>query len=141
MLDRMLKVSLFKRAYDLFAEGRSEEAKEILEELQAEYVDICGDVKFLRNQLAEVAEVVDMADSLDFDGQKYWLMDDLNKKGPYCQLCYDRDGLLIRLQEKDANWLCLACGNLYAKAGRDHSDALEHKKTNVSSGVIPLFVK
>ena len=40
----------------------------------------------------------------------YWLIEDEKKDGPYCQLCYDKERSLIRLQEVwPGSWTCNCC--------------------------------
>ncbi len=142
MLNRMLKAASFKKAFELFEKGRTQYGRNILEDLQTEYVELCDEVKFLKKQLVEVAEIVDLTESIEYDGQKYWLVEDLHKRGPYCQLCYDRDGLLIRLQDKERNWRCLSCGNIFAKPQKmDETLSGEKNIGKVINSVIPLFVK
>ena len=142
MLNKMMKAASFKKAYQLFLQGRHDEGREMLEDLQAEYVELCDEVKFLKGQLVEVAEIVDLAGSMEYDGQKYWYVEDLQRRGPYCQLCYDRDGLLIRLQEKERNWKCLSCNNIFARPRTlEEPVATEKNRGKVMSGVIPLFAK
>lgn len=142
MLNRMLKATAFKKAFDRLAAGELEQGRALLEDLQAEYVALCDENKALKRQLIEVAEVVDLAEALEFDGRTYWLVEDMRRKGPFCQLCYDKDGLLIRLQEKDAGWRCLSCDSSYERPGRDelpHSEGAAAGRG--ASRVIPFSFK
>ncbi len=44
----------------------------------------------------------------------YWLVDNGNKDGPFCQHCYDKDRQLIRLQGNgEGYWECKVCKNNY----------------------------
>lgn len=106
----------FKRVFELFMDGKVEQAKELLKSLQDEFLAVYDENEALKKQLGEVVSVLDLAQSLQFDGQKYWLVEDGEKKGPFCQVCYDRDGILVRLQEHDRHWECLSCGGLYMEA-------------------------
>jgi hypothetical protein len=102
MSKKLLHVTGFGRVHQLICENRANEARELLKALQHEYIGLVEENEALKNQIIEVAEVLDMAECMEFDGQKYWLTDELRHKGPYCQLCYDRDGLLMRLQKAAA---------------------------------------
>lgn len=138
MLDRMLKAQTFKHVRALFDEGNVEKATALLEDLQAEYVSLCEENKDLKSQLAEVAEVLDMAENMEFDGQKYWVVEDGERRGPFCQLCYDRDGLLIRLQEKSKQLLCHGCGSHYPRPKAPKEEPAASADEN---RVIPMFAE
>jgi hypothetical protein len=137
MLTRVLKAQAFKQAQQLFAQGKIQQATELLEHLQEEYVTLCDENKTLRSQLSEVAEVLDMSEHMEFDGQKYWIIEDNERKGPFCQLCYDRDGLLIRLQEKSRHFLCHGCGSHYPRPNSTEGDATAESQPQ--SRVVSLF--
>ncbi|MDK2956397.1 MAG: hypothetical protein PWQ57_1893 [Desulfovibrionales bacterium] len=137
MLTRMLKAQAFKQAQQLFAQGKVQEATELLEHLQEEYVTLCDENKALRSQLSEVAEVLDMSEHMEFDGQKYWINEENERKGPFCQICYDRDGLLIRLQERSRHFLCHGCGSHYPRADSANGDATP--EAQVQKRVVSLF--
>ena len=142
MLNRMLKAAAFKRAFAHLAAGEIDEGRSLPEDLQAEYVALCDENKALKRQLIEVAEIVDLSEALEFDGRTYWLVEDMRRKGPFCQLCYDKDGLLIRLQEKEARWHCLSCDSAYEKPSREELSAPESLALGrPQHRVIPLFVK
>lgn len=113
MFSTLFQATGFKRALNLCKEGKYNEAEALLKSLQDEFVAISEENEALKLQLTEVADVLDLADKVQFDGQKYWLMDEEEKKGPFCQVCYDRDGLLVHLQEHDNHWECQNCRGLY----------------------------
>ncbi|MBN2141568.1 MAG: hypothetical protein PHV85_02420 [Desulfovibrionaceae bacterium] len=141
MVRSVINATGFKRVFELARAGRIEEAKNLLRGLQNEFLAVYEENEVLKNQLAEVAKVLDLAENMDFDGQKYWIKDGLAKKGPFCQLCYDRDGLLVHLQEHKNHWECCACKSLYMSA-RSRNEAGRNKAPNkVAKGPIPLFVK
>ncbi|MCM0754260.1 hypothetical protein M7784_03245 [Desulfovibrio aminophilus] len=127
----------FKRALDLARHGDLEGARAILGRLQVDYLRLCEENDALRRQMAEVARVLDMAENMEFDGQKYWLLEDFKKKGPFCQVCYDREALLVRLQEHDKHWHCQGCGNLFLK--RRAANAGKTGLRSVLGKTIPLF--
>ena len=113
MFSTVFQATGFKRALDLCKEGKHEAAEARLKSLQDEFLAICEEYEALKTQLSEVADVLDLAEKVQFDGQKYWLMDEGVKKGPFCQVCYDRDGLLVHLHEHENHWECQNCRGLY----------------------------
>jgi len=113
MFSTMFQATSFKRALTLCKAGKFDEAEAILKSLQDEFLAVCDENEALKSQLTEVADVLDLAEKVQFDGQKYWLVEDDQKKGPFCQVCYDRDGLLVHLQEKENHWECQNCQGLY----------------------------
>lgn len=132
----------FKQVADLFESGQDEAAKELLRTLQDEFIALHDENEVLKRQLGEVAEVLDMAESLEYDGQKYWLYESGEKTGPYCQLCYDRDGMLVRLQKKGAHWECHSCKNIYLDTrSRDNTQPRKKFSRMSFKSPIPLFVK
>lgn len=128
----------FKQALELFQAGKPEQAQELLARLQAQFLTLCQENEDLRRQMDEVAHILNLAESVEFDGQKYWLNENFRKKGPFCQVCYDRDALLVRLQEHDKHWHCQGCGNLYLKRaqGAERKQGLRA----IQGKTIPLFV-
>lgn len=143
MSKKLIHATGFGRVHQLITEGRDGEARELLKALQDEYLGLVEENEALRRQIIEVAQVLDMAECMEFDGQKYWLTDELRHKGPYCQLCYDRDGLLMRLQKQQRHWKCQSCGNVFldAKAMKESTSASRAYPAAVPRPPIPLFMK
>ena len=142
MSKKLLHATGFARVHQLILETRPDEARELLKALQDEYLSIIEENEALKRQIIEVAQVLDMAECMEFDGQKYWLTDELRHKGPYCQLCYDRDGLLMRLQKQQRHWKCHCCSNVFldAKAVQEQSVKRPFPMA-MPRPPIPLFVK
>lgn len=144
-MDNLLHATCFKQALDLAKAGRWEEARETLRDLQDEYLALCEENQALKRQLCEVADTLDLAENMRFDGRKYWLEIDGRREGPYCQVCYDRDGKLVRLQQQQRHWQCKGCGNLYLKLESPEKQAKQTRQSAVPSRLlktpIPLFVK
>lgn len=142
MFSTLFQATGFKRALNLCKEGKYTEAEALLKSLQDEFVAISEENEALKLQLTEVADVLDLADKVQFDGQKYWLMDENEKKGPFCQVCYDRDGLLVHLQEHDNHWECQNCRGLYM-IPRDAKGVQETKPVMKPTlkKTIPLFLE
>ncbi len=143
MFSTMFQATGFKRALNLAKEGKYDEAEALLKSLQDEFLAICEENEALKLQLTEVADVLDLADKVQFDGQKYWLIEGDEKKGPFCQVCYDRDGLLVHLQEHENHWECQNCRGLYM-IPREKQPAQKPKKSSMRTTLkktIPLFLE
>lgn len=142
MYSTLFQGTSFKRALLLCKEGKFEEAEGILKSLQDEFLALCEENETLKLQLTEVADVLDLADKIQFDGQKYWLIEENEKKGPFCQVCYDRDGLLVHLQEHNSHWECQNCKGLYM-IPRNPNNSKQNKPTvrTTLKKTIPLFVE
>ena len=106
----MLDYYLFKQVHDLYEQGRTENARLILRELQEKYIETCDENAMLKTQVQEYEDVLYLAKNLEYDGFSYWLKTGSIKQGPFCQQCFDKDGLLIRLHERSDSWKCLTCG-------------------------------
>ncbi|WP_320175538.1 hypothetical protein [Maridesulfovibrio sp.] len=115
MSKKNLHATNFRKVLELFNDGHDREAESLLRIIQEDYLNMYEENKELRSQIKEVAEILDLAECMEFDGQKYWIDEDNEKTGPYCQVCYDRDGVLIRLQERSKHWECYSCQNLFVK--------------------------
>lgn len=115
MKKRNLHAANFRRVLELFHENKDADATKLLKIIQEDYLELYNENKELRSQIKEVADILDLAECMEFDGQKYWIDEDSEKTGPYCQVCYDRDGVLIRLQERSKHWECYSCQNLFVK--------------------------
>lgn len=143
MFSSLFQATGFKRALSLCKEGKFDEAEAVLKSLQDEFLAMCEENEALKSQLTEVADVLDLAEKVQFDGQKYWLVEDEQKKGPFCQVCYDRDGLLVHLQEKENHWECQNCQGLYMIPRNDDKQPAKKKPIMRSTvkKTIPLFLE
>lgn len=134
MRDRTIHATNFRKVLELFNEGRKKDASDLLKIIQEEYLELYAENKALKKQITEVAEVLDLAECMDFDGQKYWINEDNVKSGPYCQVCYDTEGILVRLQECKNSWECFACKNIFVKMPL----GVEQKKIRLQKNREPL---
>ncbi|MUM76873.1 hypothetical protein GKC30_04410 [Pseudodesulfovibrio sp. F-1] len=139
MSSTLLQATGFKRALLLCREGKHSEAEAILKSLQDEFLAVCEENEALKAQLHEVAAVLDLADNVRFDGQKYWLTDGGEQKGPYCQVCYDRDGLLINLQRRENNWECRNCQSRFMVPSKTAVPARRPTQRGGLKKAVPLF--
>ena len=112
----MLEYFRFKEIHDLYAKGRVEDARQQLSELQARYVNLCDENAMLRTQIQGYEDILYLSRSLIFDGIFYWLITGSIKQGPFCPVCYNRDGLLLRLTDDGSSRHCLTCGSRFDRA-------------------------
>lgn len=141
MVSTIFQATGFKRVAELFEEGKTEEAKAVLKSLQDEFLAVCDENEALKEQLTEVANILDLADKVQYDGQKYWLMDEGERKGPFCQVCYDRDGLLVNLQEHKNHWECQNCNGLYMRSTAKLAKKKKPRIRTTLKKTIPLFLE
>ncbi|SME94335.1 hypothetical protein [Desulfovibrio gilichinskyi] len=129
MRKKSIHATNFRKVLELFRDDRSEEAIHLLKIIQEDYLELYSENKELRSQIKEVANILDLAECMDFDGQKYWIKEDSDITGPYCQVCYDKEGTLIRLQEREKHWECYCCKNLFAKIPKGITEEKEAPAT------------
>lgn len=144
-MDSLIHAMGFKQALEAAKANRWKDAEEILKSLQEEYFALCEENRALKEQLTEVVEILDLSQSMRFDGRKYWLTTEDGEDGPFCQVCYDQAGTLVRLQEQKRHWQCKGCGNLFIKQGHPLEKAAATNRSRMPSQLvknpIPLFVK
>lgn len=101
----------FKDIIDLMKKGSTLEAQEKIMQLREEHLNLREEVLTLREESRLLRERRDLADKLAFEPPYYWLERDGRKDGPFCQVCWDRDGKLIRLQKGlgSGSWRCEGC--------------------------------
>ena len=112
----MLEYFRFKEIHDLYVGGQLEEARHQLSELQARYVNLCDENTVLRTQIQGYEDILYLSRSLVFDGIFFWLITGSIKQGPFCPVCYNRDGLLLRLSDDGSSRHCLTCGSRFKRA-------------------------
>jgi len=112
----MLDYYRFKTVSDLFMQGKTEEARLELAELQRRYVALCDENTTFKMQVQEYEDVLYLARNLVLDGQFYWLITGNIKQGPFCPHCYNRDGLLMRLSGDPDQRYCTTCRESFTTA-------------------------
>lgn len=112
----MLEYFRFKEIHELYLKGDIEEARHQMSELQARYVNLCDENATLRAQIQGYEDILHLARSLVFDGIFYWLITGSVKQGPFCPVCYNRDGLLLRLTDDGVCRHCLTCGSRFSRS-------------------------
>ncbi len=102
--------------------GTSLEAAEIKFKL-AELIDALADAKievadfkellFLKNdEIKELKNSIEVKKKVVWKEPYYFVVEDDDQDGPYCQRCYDVETSLVRLQSPNKNgyWNCTECG-------------------------------
>lgn len=112
----MLNYQRFKQIDEFFAQGRHEEARRLLMELQSRHIALNDQINSLKAQVREFEDVLFLSRCLHFDGRFYWVKIADREQGPFCPQCRDRDGSLIRLGEGAESLLCPYCGEGYPLA-------------------------
>lgn len=109
----MLDYYRFKTVSDLFMQGKTEEARLELAELQRRYVALCDENTTFKMQVQEYEDILYLSRNLILDGKYYWLITGSIKQGPFCPHCYDKDGLLMRLAGDPGERYCTVCRNSF----------------------------
>ncbi len=120
----MLEYYRFKEIHDLFLKGKVDEARQHMAELQARYIALCDENSMLRTQIQGYEDILYLSRNLIFDGAFYWLVTGSIKQGPFCPVCYNRDGLLLRLADDGVSRQCLSCGSRFERSKTPAKPAL-----------------
>lgn len=112
----MLDYERFKLINDLFRQGRGDEARSQLMELQSHCIALRDEMHILKTQVQEFEDIIFLSKSLHFDRQFYWIKIASVKQGPFCPQCYERDGSLMRLESRRNVLLCPYCGAEHLRA-------------------------
>lgn len=112
----MLDYHSFKKINEFFTQGRNDEARRMLMELQSRYIALRDEMSTLKTQVQAFEDIIFLSKSLHFDRQFYWIKIADVKQGPFCPCCYDRDGTLMKLEGLAHALHCAYCGSEYARA-------------------------
>lgn len=82
-----------------------------LADVKLQMADIKDALVESEKEKKELKEKLELKAKLEFEMPYYWHnQEDGKKDGPFCQLCYDKEKKLIRLQDaKNGEWYCLSC--------------------------------
>ena len=86
-----------------------------LADVKTKMADIKEALMESEKEKKELKEKLELAKKLEFEMPYYWHhKEDGTKDGPFCQLCYDKEKKLIRLQDgNNGEWHCLACKSYF----------------------------
>lgn len=110
----MLDYRRFKEINDLFAAGRTEQARHLLMELQSRCIALRDEMERLKVQIRTFEDILYLSKNLSRENGFYWLTTPGVRQGPFCPQCYDTMGALIRLEKEDYALCCPYCGQRHA---------------------------
>jgi len=110
-----MSLPTYKDIVDLIKKGATVEAQERIMELREAVIALRDENFSLRQQVLSLEEELRIKGQLKFEQTVYWLLEDKEKTGPFCQRCYDIDKKLSRLQDYGRTWYCVACKQGYEK--------------------------
>lgn len=86
-----------------------------LADVKMKMADIKDALMESENEKKELKAKLALRAKLQFEMPYYWTIEENEKKdGPFCQLCYDKERKLIRLQDvKCGQWRCHSCEKLF----------------------------
>ena len=101
----------YKDIIELIKKGATVEAQEKIMELRETALSLQEENIAFRERIKILEDELKLKQQLKFEKTKYWLIDGQNKDGPFCQRCYDVEKHLVRLQDYENCWYCIACKN------------------------------
>lgn len=130
----MLHYRLFKEINDLFASGRTEQARRLLMEIQSRSIALHDELNLLQTRLKTLEDAVELADNLFQRNGLYWLKAEDINLGPFCPRCYENEGGLIRLERADGTFHCPYCHSVLSCP----SQLCEHDNAPPRARIIPF---
>jgi hypothetical protein len=105
---------------ELLRNGRTTEAREKILELREAALSLQEENLALKEKLRQLETNPELGGDMYFDKGVYWLRtptdDGTNLKGPFCQVCHDRDKKPVHLHRTNApggGWYCAVCRNTF----------------------------
>jgi len=100
----------YKDIVDLIKKGSTIEAQEKIMSLREAAIELQDENQVLRDKILLLEKELEIKAKLEWEKPYYFLVDKDEKEGPYCQLCYDKEHKLIRLQGGNrGSWFCHSC--------------------------------
>lgn len=89
-------------------------------ELEGEVIELTHENRSLKEELRHRDEHEALRQSLQHDGERYWLTRDGTKDGPFCATCMDIDSKLVRMRKyqtvnHSTDYVCDYCGRHRSK--------------------------
>jgi hypothetical protein len=109
-------LSTAKDIYELIKKGATIEAQEKIMEYRQALHDLQEENLELRTKVKDLEEKLEIKGKVIYEAPFYSVVSDDGKKdGPFCQVCYDKDKKLIRLQlyAGQSRWECKVCGQRF----------------------------
>jgi len=99
-------------------------------DLRDEIFDLREENLKLKKDISCLEEEKDIKDRIIWEHPYYWLKNDKNKEGPYCQKCYDENKKLIRLQNSSkGEWRCLVCRSFFKDSPYETSNPVYPRRS------------
>ncbi len=113
-----MAIPKYNEIIDLIKKGATIEAQEKIMELREAALGLQEENIVLKEKVKDLEGQIELKEKLIFEPPYYFLIDDDQKDGPYCQRCYDKNKELIRLYGGEATgekgwWECKACDKQY----------------------------
>lgn len=104
----------YSDAVELVKKGLTIEAQEKIISLRGAAIALEDRILILEEENRELKKQLEIKGKIKYEAPYYWLLDGEERDGPYCQVCYDKDGKLIRLQDYGSgDWHCYSCGHTF----------------------------
>ena len=110
----------YKEIVELIKKGSTLEAQEKIMVLREATLELQEENIVLKERVKELEETIRRKGKTIFEEGVYWSIENEERDGPFCQQCYDVDGLLVRLhtaqfqRPSNKQWtqgsLCRKCG-------------------------------
>ena len=114
-------ILLLKTAADAIKASGKSEGLQALIDLQTVMLELIQDrhrqvleIVQLRETIKQLEQEKQGGEQITFDGASYWKTIGDRRDGPFCQVCYDKEGKLARLRVfrgTGVNWRCNICQN------------------------------
>jgi len=104
----------YKDIVDLIKKGATLEAQEKIMELREAALAVQEENLQLQTRIKELEEKLTLRSKIKWEKPFYWTESQGQKDGPYCQRCYDKEELLMRLKDhRNGIWTCPECNASY----------------------------
>ena len=88
-----------------------------LAEAKIEIADIQSALMEKDRIISSLSEKLTIKQNIVWDSPYYWLVNEADRDGPYCQRCYDVEQRLVRLQGSGkSGWGCRSCKSSFYDA-------------------------
>ena len=109
-----LPIPKYNEIIELVKKGATLEAQEKIMALREAALELQEDNIELKKKIKALEEAMEVKNKIRYEKPYYWMIDGDKREGPFCQQCFDKEKLLIRLQEAETGmWNCKTCNNFY----------------------------
>lgn len=116
----MISNTAFTELRELLQLGHEDEARRVLQNMQAGYLALLEENHHLKLRLEALEELAGVHESGIHEREgAVWVDTPNGVKGPYCALCHSADGSLVRLDRDGDFHVCPSCQSVYDGAARE----------------------